>query len=415
MTAASPWDEDDRIGLPVSRKSASPKSQVETRPADSGRATLGLETEPELRPGDAGLGRPAMVPAAVSPLSDDDRRRLREADEDQARRDLAEAEELLAADPAVLRWAGWFAHPLAGAVLLGSAGVLGLFLYSQVLTILANIATQPTWAQYAGYGGLALLAGAVLSSMLRLALLYARLRANRQVRVRGLEELHARVRLRWLAHAKAAEAKASLEAYLKSYPLDGPKARTALGRLGITGETATSLAAVRDELLDPARFGSTGQWFDRFRDGFQAKLDEAAEARTKYWANRAMLVTAVAPNGLVDSLGTVYFGFALLTDLGRVYNLRAGRTGTAVLLGRVFFNAYLAGNMTDVEALAADQYEHLYEQGLHVLGVGVGSNVVGKFLGKVGAKATTGYLNRVLLIRLGRYAARLLRPVDRDR
>jgi len=33
----------------------------------------------------------------------------------------------------------------------------------------------------------------------------------------------------------------------------------------------------------------------------------------------------------------------------------------------------------------------------------------GKFLGKVGAKATTGYLNRILLIRLGRYGIRLLR------
>jgi hypothetical protein len=49
-----------------------------------------------------------------------------------------------------------------------------------------------------------------------------------------------------------------------------------------------------------------------------------------------------------------------------------------------------------------------------VVGVGVGANVVGKVLGKVGAKATTGYLNRLLLMRLGRYATRLLRPVARD-
>jgi hypothetical protein len=50
---------------------------------------------------------------------------------------------------------------------------------------------------------------------------------------------------------------------------------------------------------------------------------------------------------------------------------------------------------------------------MNVVGVGVGSNVAGKVLGKVGARATTGYLNRVLLIRLGRYAVRLLRPVAR--
>ena len=48
---------------------------------------------------------------------------------------------------------------------------------------------------------------------------------------------------------------------------------------------------------------------------------------------------------------------------------------------------------------------------MNVVGVGVGSNIAGKILGKVGARATTGYLNRVLLIRLGRYAVKLLRPV----
>ena len=41
----------------------------------------------------------------------------------------------------------------------------------------------------------------------------------------------------------------------------------------------------------------------------------------------------------------------------------------------------------------------------------MGAGVAGKVLGKVGAKATTGYLNRLLLIRLGRYSCRLLRPM----
>ena len=158
---------------------------------------------------------------------------------------------------------------------------------------------------------------------------------------------------------------------------------------------------MRDDLLDGSRFAGTADWFDRFRRDFQTPLDELAEARTKYWANRAMLVTAVSPNGLIDSAGTVYFGFALLADLCRVYNLRAGRTGTAVLLGRVFVNAYLAGNLSDVEKLAEDQYDQLFAHGFEVVGVGVSTNVVGKFLGKVGAKATSGYLNRLLAATAG--------------
>jgi len=124
-----------------------------------------------------------------------------------------------------------------------------------------------------------------------------------------------------------------------------------------------------------------------------------------------MVVTALSPNGLIDTLSTGYFGFAMLTDLCRVYHLRAGRTGTAVLLGRVFFNSYLAGQLNDLESVIEGQTDHVFEQGLHVVGVGMGAGVAGKVLGKVGAKATTGYLNRLLLIRLGRYSCRLLRPM----
>jgi uncharacterized membrane protein YcjF (UPF0283 family) len=174
------------------------------------------------------------------------------------------------------------------------------------------------------------------------------------------------------------------------------------------------LAIVRAELLDPNRFASTEQWFAHFRDVFQSQLDIAAEGRVKYWASRIWVVTAVAPNAVVDSGATLFYTFSMLSDLCQIYNLRAGRTGTMVLLGRVFFNAYLAGQGTEWEKLAEDQYDQLFHEAMKVVGVGVSSNMIGKMLGKVGAKATTGYLNRVLLIRLGRYASRLLRPVTRE-
>ena len=124
-----------------------------------------------------------------------------------------------------------------------------------------------------------------------------------------------------------------------------------------------------------------------------------------------MVVTALSPNGLIDTLSTGYFSFAMLTDLCRIYHLRAGRSGTAVLLGRVFFDSYLAGQFNDLESVIEGQTDHVFEQGLHVVGVGMGAGVAGKVLGKVGAKATTGYLNRLLLMRLGRYSCRLLRPM----
>ena len=205
-----------------------------------------------------------------------------------------------------------------------------------------------------------------------------------------------------------------METYLRTFPMNTEKERKTLRGIGLDDEAQARMAVVRTELLDPDRFASTEQWFARFRDGFQSELDVAAEKRIKYWASRIWVVTAVAPNAVVDSGATLFYTFSLLTDLCQVYNLRAGRTGTAVLLGRVFFNAYLAGQGTEWEKIAEDQYDQLFHEAMNVVGVGVSSNMIGKLLGKIGAKATTGYLNRVLLIRLGRYSSRLLRPVTRE-
>ena len=399
--------DDARIGVPTASRAGTGGL---TPPARQDSPPVRPE-DIELREGETELGRPPQVPAGLALLSDADRTRLRQMEEEQAARELAEAELLIASDPSGLAWLGWFGSPLAFAFLIGMAGLAGLFVFNQVTSVLAQLATQPEWAQYAGYGGLILLGGCVLFAFLRLAYLYATLRRSRQIRIKGLEELSRRTRLRWLAFAKSAEAKEQLERYLREFPLHAEKERKTLRNLGVTDEMQTRLRLVRDELLDPARFSSSDQWFARFRDGFQGELDTAAEDRVKYWASRIWVVTAVAPNALVDSGATLFYTFSMLADLCQVYNLRVGRTGTAVLLGRVFFNAYLAGQGAEWEKVVEDQYDQLFHEAMNVVGVGVGSNLAGKVLGKVGARATTGYLNRVLVIRLGRYAVRLLRPV----
>jgi uncharacterized membrane protein YcjF (UPF0283 family) len=347
-------------------------------------------------------------------LSDADRAALNRLAEEQTARDLAEAESLIVSDATGLGWLGWFGSPMAFAALLGLAGLVGIFVFNQTLSVLASLAQQPLWAQYAGYAGLGLMAFCVLYAFLRFLFLYFRLRRNRQIRMEGLAELSRRVGLRKIALAKTAEAKEQLETYLRTYPIDSEKDRKALLKLGVTDAMLDKLRAVRAELLDPARFASSDQWFARFRDAFQAELDTAAEGRVKYWGSRVWVVTAVAPNNLVDTGATLFYTFSMVADLCQLYNLRAGKTGTAVLMGRVFFNAYLAGQGAEWEKLAEDQYDQMFHEAMNVVGVGVGSNVVGKLLGKVGAKATTGYLNRILLVRLGKYSARLLRPVSRD-
>lgn len=399
------WD-DDRIGVPTAGR-ARPPLPVEYAPP----------ARPEdivLREGETELGRPPQVPTTLAALTDADRLSLHRLDEEQAARDLAEAEAMIVSDPTGLGWLGWFGSPLAIAAGVGATGLAGIFIFNQTLSLVASLSQQPLWAQYVGFAGLGALGFCVLYAFLRLVFLYATLRRNRQIRMAGLAELSRRTRLRWLAVAKSAEAKLQLETYLRLYPLDTEKDRKTLVRLGLSDEAQAKMRAARLDLLDPEKFASTDQWFTRFRDGFQAEVDAAAETRVKYWGSRVWVVTAVAPNNLVDTGATLFYTFSMVADLCQLYNLRAGRTGTAVLMGRVFFNAYLAGQGTEWEKLAEDQYDQLFHEAMNVVGVGVGSNVVGKLLGKVGAKATTGYLNRILMIRLGKYSARLLRPVSRD-
>jgi hypothetical protein len=415
-------DDDFRIGVPTAGRVAtvppvavSPaRFEAIPKPPDCNDSVSPPHPAVELRPGETELGRPPQVPTELAVLTKEDLDHLKLLDEQQAERELAEAEQLLASDPTGLGWLGWFGSPLAFAFLVGMVGVCGIFLFNQTASLLNALAAQPPWAQYVGYSGLALFGLCVAYAFLRFLFLYLRMRENRQLRIQGIAELSRRTRLRWLATAKSAEAREQVEAYLNSYPMRTEAERRTLKKLGVTDELQARLVAARTELLDHDRFASTEQWFAHFRDDFQAQLDLAAEARVKYWASRIWVVTAVAPNAMVDSGATLFYTFSMLSDLCQIYNLRAGRTGTAVLLGRVFFNAYLAGQGTEWQKLAEDQYDQLFHEAMSVVGVGVSSNVVGKLLGKVGAKATTGYLNRVLLIRLGRYASRLLRPVTRD-
>jgi uncharacterized membrane protein YcjF (UPF0283 family) len=117
--------------------------------------------------------------------------------------------------------------------------------------------------------------------------------------------------------------------------------------MGLSEEKVSQLERVRAELIDMTRYASNDAWFALFQERFQAVLDEVAEARVAYYARRVAISTAISPNALVDTLLTSYCGFMMLADLCRIYNLRVGSIGTIVLLGHVFLNAYVAGQLDD--------------------------------------------------------------------
>lgn len=360
----------------------------------------------EPRPGDTdeGEARLRQAPAVLEiPRPGDVARELTPLEEE-----LKRAAELMASEPTVFGLPSLFGHPLVGLVMLGLGGLLGLFMFNQVASSVNAIKTLPEGVQWAAWGFFGLLTLAVVYAMLRLAILYIRLRRNKQLRLRGLEELERRTHLRWLINAKRHEAYSQLEQYLREYPAGTDRERKRLAAVGLGGEELNAVGLARQKLLDRDRWGDTDAWFDGFRATFQAKLDDAAAKRVSYWSRRAAFATAVSPNALADSGLTLYFSFAMLADLCTIYNLRAGRLGTMVLLSRVFFNSYLAGQLNEMEGWTTDQIQQLVEPHLPTSEL-----VLGKIFSKVGAKASAGAVNYLMLSRLGKYGSRMLRPVAR--
>ncbi len=361
----------------------------------------------EPRPGDRDEGEARLRQAPVTldvPRPGEIARDVTPLDEE-----LRRAAELMASEPTVFGLPTLIGNPLVGLVMLGLAGLLGLFAFNQVAGAVTAINTLPGQLQWLGWGFFGLLALAVVYSVLRLTILYVRLRRNKQLRLQGLIELEKRTHLRWLINSKRHEAYSQLEAYLREYPAETDRQRKRLAGVGLAGEELSAVAMSRQKLLDRDRWGDAEAWFGGFRDTFQARLDEVAAQRIRYWSRRAAFATAVSPNALADTGLTLYFSFAMLADLCTIYNLRAGRLGTMVLLSRVFFNSYLAGQMNEMEGWTADQISQIVEPHLPASEL-----LLGKVFGKLGAKASAGAVNYLLISRLGKYGCRMLRPVTRD-
>ena len=88
------------------------------------------------RPAAAGAGRPRAACAGGSRGAQTARRRA-------GREGHRRGGTLLASDPTGLGWLGWFGSPLAFAFLLGMAGVFGIFLFNQTISLLNALAAQP--------------------------------------------------------------------------------------------------------------------------------------------------------------------------------------------------------------------------------------------------------------------------------
>jgi hypothetical protein len=247
--------------------------------------------------------------------------------------------------------------PLAAA-LPGLLALLGMFLASVALATAAAMALLPVPARFAAAIVAAIFLGLLAYPAGRWTLALSGLHPLRLESLEGLASVRSatlaalgrRAELQTLASARSnagelIRAREALGRFLTSHPVgrrgdDGPWTA-----VGLSAET---LKRRKDELLSPRRLAADegdrpADWLRSFEEGFLEPLDASARRRVEEHAWRTFKATAASSNEGVDAMVILSSGSAMLEELGRIYDLRVGRVGGAVLLARLLVDNELAG------------------------------------------------------------------------
>ncbi len=289
----------------------------------------------------------------------------------------------------------------AGLFLLVVASLIVLLLVGQVTSAIAGFEALPVWSRWVA-GGLLILVGLVLVYVVvRLMVLYFRLRRNEQINLAGLQALGEREELRSCSQRISEQGVKQLVVFLREYPLKNPER---LSDVGLGEEEIAHLVGARDLLLERSVDMDPRRWLEQFYADFQGVLDACANRNIVAYAKRVGFKTAISPMPLLDNAIVLTLSLAMVRDLMALYNLRGGKGASAQILIRAIAQAYLAGEFQDLnEALADSVFENIGDQ--------VGQVIAGitKF---VGSKVGEGLVNGIMVRRLGLATMLLLQPVS---
>lgn len=297
----------------------------------------------------------------------------------------------------------WMKWSLGATVLLAAA--LGVLVFSQAISALALAASLPLWAQYALLIPLGLCCLAVLGVCIALVRAWLRLRTIRQVDLGALEELRARAQSRQDGVERFQEARARLETYLQNYPLDMDGAAR-LAAAGIQPHEVEALARGRDHLV--GRSTDSRSWLADYGEHFQTTLDAAARKRVNAWSVKAAGCVIASPLPLLDAVLVLGISFRMIKDLCYLYNVRASRSGSLVLLNRAIAAAFIAGVAEDATEVAGGMAA---EELSGMVGEGALNSMGAKAAGLIAPKLGEGAINAFFIRRLGKATIRMLQPL----
>lgn len=416
MASNAPDDAETTGPLPVS-----PSGAVRRGPRPALRPTLAdLERGAAITPAPVpARAEPGRVP--VEPGSTDDRlsqsrpgvrQPLRPSYDGLVERSSAATpppppEERVSADDLVVQPS--FLAPIVDVLRLTAVlvALLGLaFGVAQGLFLFNQIALLPEWARIPAYALLAVLALVTAFFAGKLAWSYMRLRTSPRLHLQLYDDLKRREMARADVEARQyAEAREILTRFLREYPL-GPSAGRKLQRLGLRAGVVESLFSLQHVLTDRDAAVEDGEWLRRFDREFLGPLDAVADQLAARQARQVFLLTASSPRGALDTLMVLAATYRLVSDLCTVYNVRAGKWETWMILVGVLTNLVAASQLDDLTDTLGDQAGGVLD---HATGLGsaVAAGVAGQVLGKV----ADGGANWLLFRRLSIRARQYLRPI----
>jgi uncharacterized membrane protein YcjF (UPF0283 family) len=404
-------DEDSPLGVPVMAPRLKGELSLPNEPvprrSESPASELGRHPDDE-------LGLAKQLPVGMHAPTKQELAAVESGEELEARRLYDQA--MQAGLNGFSRWGRLADRTLLFAI-VAFAALLGLFVFSQTFQILAVVALQPFPLQLLAYAGLIAIFLILIAFSIRLVVLFLRLRVNQQISAAQLRDLSSRAELRALVQRDKAMAKANLETYLRSYPVDQTRVAVTPGAFRFDKDTIERLRDARDYLLDQERFSDYDSWLDDFRIRFQDVLQGAADKIVQDWMKMVGLKTAISLSALIDSVIVLYCSYGMIGDLCRLYNLRMTRPGIIRLMAFSLFNAYSAGQIEDHADVLTETSANLASGLGEKLGVNFHEILgavpyAGEALKAAGRIAADGLANALLLRKLGRTTVALLRPIN---
>lgn len=275
--------------------------------------------------------------------------------------------------------------------------IVGMLVLGLVSVTAAALSMLPVIVAIIGGVLLGILSLGLLYGAFSLARLHWQVATHRRLPLAGLRQLAGRLRLRIQAEEQPEVARRNVLMFLKSYPIRDNRRR--LLAAGMTEKDLDALAQARKQLLAEVKQMPASEWLKRFHTEFQSIIDAAAQRATGAMARRVAFRSASSPYEAIDMLMVVAANFALVGQLGTLYQVRLGRAATTTTVAHVFYQAYLSGQN--------DSYDDYITEA----STAFGESAWNMFLSKFASKAAAGAFNYRLVGKLGGRTAELFRPL----